>query len=278
MPSSIAGSIAGGVASAGMSKLLGGRSKRKTINMKAGGYNVTSGKGGATLTVDPARQALVDSIAANYKNLGLDLRSQLPGLTSAYDTNIADIETSLGGLKAGYGDITKARVNAIRDAGAASQSNLKSDISRRRVMGSSFGNDALARNEAEFGKQEADARARSYLEELDASVKLIDQRLNYQVSKINDTNALVQAAYSYERAGDQTQLDELNSQISALQGLLGNASSIAQQNAQYDAQMASMNSDISGAFGSLVSGFGANQGWWGGYDPFSGITWNSGSV
>jgi len=51
----------------------------------------------------------------------------------------------------GFGRLTESGVQAIQDQRRQAVSNLRENLGRRRVLGSSFGADALARTEAEFG-------------------------------------------------------------------------------------------------------------------------------
>lgn len=76
----------------------------------------------------------------------------------------------------GFGRLTDSRVQAVQDARRKAIGNLRDNLSRRRVLGSSFGADALSRAEAEFGKAEGDVRAQSFLEELDATTSLLDRQ------------------------------------------------------------------------------------------------------
>lgn len=74
----------------------------------------------------------------------------------------------------GFSKLRDARLNAIEDARSATTSNLKESLARRRVSGSSFGNDALSRTQAEFSKQKSQAEAQTILEELDATLQILD--------------------------------------------------------------------------------------------------------
>jgi len=254
MTSSTAASIGGSLVSAGVSKLLGGKKKGKEFNQDAGGYTIKINKyGDQSIKTSPERKALVNSLTGKSNQYSSDIKGLIPGVTSSYQSAIDEVNKVLPGLSAGYGDITKARVNTIQNEGRKSSSDLRGDLARRRVIGSSFGNDALSRDKAEFAQKEADARAKSYLEELDKNTELVGKRLQYQISQINDTNSLLASAYDASIAADKYQLEEMNSQLAALQAVSGSAQNLAQLNAQLEANKASSVSSIAGGFGNLVS-------------------------
>lgn len=74
----------------------------------------------------------------------------------------------------GFSDLRTQRLKAIEDARQATTSNLKDSLARRRVSGSSFGNDAISRTNAEFTKQKSQAIAESFLQEVDATLQILD--------------------------------------------------------------------------------------------------------
>jgi hypothetical protein len=76
-------------------------------------------------------------------------------------------------LKPGFGALTTAGVNAIEDQRRSTVSNLRENLNRRRVLGSSFADDAISRTNAEFAKQDAQFRAETTLQEIEATEKLI---------------------------------------------------------------------------------------------------------
>ena len=278
MLSSLAASIGGSLASAGISKLLGGK-KSKGQAFSGGGYNFSIDKRGTpSISTSAQRTAAVNNISDLQKLKANELRGLIPGLTSGYNQNISALSDSLSKVNPGFGDVTKARVDAVLNQGMKASSDLRSNLAKRRVLGSSFANDEQARTAAEFAKQEADTRAKSFLEELDYTMKLIDQRYTMQRQQVSDTTDMISAAFSADLASNQVQLDEMNSQLNALLGIMGNAQNVAAQNAQVEQQRASMVSGISTGFGNLVSGWMSSSGLTGGFDPYTGITWNSGRV
>lgn len=81
----------------------------------------------------------------------------------------------------GFGRLTEAGSAAIQNQRRRAISNLRENLGRRRVLGSSFGEDALARAEAEFGQQEAQFRAQSALQEIEASRVLAQQQFETSI-------------------------------------------------------------------------------------------------
>lgn len=115
------------------------------------GYTV--GSGGALTRTGPAGEAF-------------DVR---------FPRMLDDFDALRGQLSPGFGALTESRVGAVRDAGQAGISNLRGDLARRKILGSSFASDALSRAELEVGKAVGEAKAQSFLEELEATSKILAQ-------------------------------------------------------------------------------------------------------
>lgn len=269
MPSSVVGSIAGSVASAGVSKLLGGGGSggggsgyAPFTNVNAGGlYTYIDKNGNLAVAANNKREALTKNMMNTLGSQAAYQRGLVPTVQSNYGQAITGVEDALSKLGIGFGDLTKARVGAIQNAGTKAESDLRANLARRRVLGSSFANDDISRTKAEFAQQEAEQRAKSYLEELDANTKLIETRLNYQKGLLSDTQSLVNSAYSLDMAKDQTQLDELNAQLSLATGLIQAVNQRNQENAAIQYQNAlnagkTAGSFTSGLTGAIVKGIG----------------------
>lgn len=112
-----------------------------------------------------------------------------PGFSSLQDIvrgTTAEGVSALGGLRGelsalrgeirpGFGRLTESRIAGLRDQQRRSVGNLREELSRRRVMGSSFAAREVAALEAEFARQEDMIRAESFLTELGMSAELIAQ-------------------------------------------------------------------------------------------------------
>lgn len=112
-----------------------------------------------------------------------DPLAELRGLT---DKRTADLEELLGLVEPGFGEITNRRVESIKNAALKASSDLRGNLSRRKVLGSGFGESILNSVASEFGRQEADAKAQSFLEELDVTTKLLDAQFQTSVATVNE--------------------------------------------------------------------------------------------
>lgn len=134
----------------------------------------------------------------------------------------------------GFGKITESRVKAVERARQRSISDLRGNLSRRRVTGSSFGADTLARAEREFSQAEADVRARSFLEELDASTRLLELQSNAHLAQV------------------QTFINELNLEADIALRLSNQFTQAITANNQLLAELAVANASGIGAFGAFA--------------------------
>jgi len=198
---------------------------------------------------DPSRQGLISSLASSFTQQGADIRGLLPGLTAAFGEGISATQGLIGQVKPGFGALTTARVNEIVNRGAKAKSDLRSNLARRRVLGSSFANDVLGRFDQQLAQDVGEAKAVSFLEELDATNKLIGQRLQFKTADIESQRDFLSQAFTAERGADQVQLDELNTILEFGLALLGRAADIDGQNARLEAQLA--------ASGATSAGFGS---------------------
>lgn len=182
------GSLATAGITAGASKLFGGGSSGGSpsanlanvdtslapvsIDLNAGGL---SGRNG-TVTADANRAGLVSRVSNQFGNQA----DALAGLRARLTPGFSDLRTSR------LAEVENARVNAI--------GNLRENMARRRVLGSSFGQDALTRAESEFGQQRDKVAAETFLQEIEGTQQLINQE------------------FEARRGAFQTGLDELNLQ------------------------------------------------------------------
>ena len=101
--------------------------------------------------------------------------SAVAGLVKSFDER----KQAFSGLKSrvapGFGEVTRTTVDAIRRAGSRTVGNLREELSKRRVAGSSFAEREIAGIEAQFGELEAKTRAESKLQELGVTIDLTNQ-------------------------------------------------------------------------------------------------------
>jgi len=119
-----------------------------------------------------------------------ELSGIMQGLLGTGTEAADDLSGLIAGLKPGFGKVTESRVAAIQNARQKAIGNLGDDFARRGIAGSSFAKDKVIGAEREFAQAEAEARAQSFLEEVDVTGKLIDQR--FQVRSDTMKTALTQ--------------------------------------------------------------------------------------
>jgi len=174
-----------------------------------------------------------------FGNIGIKASPERRGLVSALSQRFGARAGEFGRLRElvrpGFGEITESRVAAVERARQRATGDLRENLARRRVSGSSFGADTLARAEQEFGQAEADVRARSFLEELDASTRFLELQSNAQLAEI------------------QTFINELNLEADIALKLSGQMSAALTANNQLLAQLAASNAQGIGAFGAFAA-------------------------
>lgn len=181
---SVAGALAGSAAQAGIgllgSKLLGGKKSGgggpSVSGFSGGGLTGSFGGGRFNVSSNQNRRDLVGGLAATFPELA------------------GQIGRLRGQVTPGIGALTTARLGQLDDIRRRTVGDVRENLQRRRVLGSSFAQDAIARTESEFARQADTIRAESFLQELDL------------------TNQFIQAEFEARRGEFQTQLDELNLQ------------------------------------------------------------------
>ena len=162
-----------------------------------------------------------------------DLRGGFEGLAG-------EVRGLRGDVKPGFGRLTRSRVEAIRAAGSRTVGNLREELGRRRVLGSTFASREIASTEAEFGRLEESARAEAFLQELDLTRQLISDEFRATIG------------------GLAAVLDQLNFESSLAAEL---ANSASQQNQATAVARAELHSAAAAGFFDLAGvGFGAAAG------------------
>lgn len=271
MAGSIAGAVGSSLASAAVGKIFGGGGGfggsssgggaavggPAILPFKAGGLKLKSSNNGRLkFKSSKERTALINSIAATYGLQADQLRNIFgPQFDAAFDQGISSLDEQIGQVKPGFGALTEARVNSILNSGKARQSDLRGDLARRRVIGSSFAGDLQNRLALDVAQEEAEARATSFLEELDATNRLVTQRtaLSLDAAKVGMENAF--AAFGLDRAGDQVKMDEMNLQLNLMSSLVSGATAQLGANGRLEAELAAQSAAGRGSFfGGVPSG------------------------
>lgn len=219
MPTSVIAAAAPAVISGGLSflgsKLFGGgkpAAPPPPTGINAGGLTSTLSGGNIGINASPERLGLVSGVSDAFGRLGSDLgilrQSVAPGISGLRASRLQEIEN--------------ARQRAIGD--------LRENLQRRRVLGSSFGSDAIARAESEFGGQRDKVAAESFLQELELTNQFITQQFNAQ------------------RGQFQTGLDELNLQADVATKLASKATDTLSANARFTSALAAQEAQNAGKF------------------------------
>lgn len=276
MPGSVASAVGSAVASKAIGSIMGGGKKSGAgvigpqfaiPQYNAGGYGLTYHMPGGSvaksrpemagspyLTVSPQRQAALDAIVNSYRIQAAGLRDSTKEVGGIYAPAIEGLTENIARVRPGFGELTKARVQSVQNAGQAARSDLRGNLATRRILGSSFADDALSRQALETGQQEAEVRARSFLEELDLETKLIGEKLSTQMQGFQDMQNLARDAFSAERAGTQSELDEMNKQFDIITGVVNTMAGIAQRNAEISAEYAAQGAQARGGMIGNISG------------------------
>jgi len=231
---SILGAVAGSVASAGASalagKFLGGSKKAPKGSVKngqippgfdAGGLRARFGNEGYTVTSNAERSGFVDEISRTFPEQA---------------SNIRNLRMSVA---PGASELRRVRLQQIEDARRSAVGNLRENLDRRRVLGSSFGQDAVTRAEAEFAAVKERSEAETFLQELEL------------------TNSLINQEFEVSRGQFTTKLDELNLQAEIATKLSTQASSQLGELAKMKAEIAYKESAGAGQFvGELIKPIG----------------------
>jgi hypothetical protein len=205
----LAAPLASAAVSWGASKLFGGGDDKKaspTQQFKPTGINaggLSSSVSGDNLSITPSAE-----------RLGL-VRNLAGGFAGEADA----LSALRGRITPGFSDLRASRLKEIDDARTAAIGNLRENMARRRVQGSSFGQDALARAELEFGQAKEKTAAESLLQELEAS------------------NQLIQQEFAARRGQFETGLNDLNLQADVATKLASSATSQLGANARLEAEL-----------------------------------------
>lgn len=202
-------------------------------NLNTGPFIRSVGGGGLRLTASD------DSVSVTRTG---ELQSTLDAFRSGANQEIDALTENLARVRPGFGELTKARVGAITDARDSAVSDLRDNLARRRILGSSFANDTITRTESEFAKQEAEARAVSFLQELETTTQLIAQRFD-----VRNTLAQTELAQSQFEANLAAQYaSQIESEMQASARLLAQLeTTVAIENARLDQEAELANADLS---------------------------------
>ena len=160
----------------------------------------------------------------------------LSGISGAFKTQAGELGALKPLVEPGFGRLTQAGINAVRDARRASMGDLRQNLARRRVLGSSFGADDISRTNAEFAKKENEFASEAFVKELELSTQLI--------------NSQAQA----EAASYATFIDQSNIESAFATQLSSGVSSILSNNAKIIGDMSNSGASALLKFGGDIAG------------------------
>lgn len=187
----------------------------------------------------------------NYNVTPTDARlGTVGGIQSTFNQQAGDIANLRNQFAPGFSALRQAQIATLNNSRTAALGNLRDNLARRRVLGSSFAQDSLARADQEYQTTAANVQAQTYLQELQASQQLIQQQ------------------YTAARGSFQTGLDEMNLEAGLAASLSTKASdalnSAATTQAQLDLQAsttnAKMSADASAGAGKFFGSIGQSAG------------------
>ena len=184
------------------------------------------------------------ALAQDFQGLQADfaeLAGEFETAGGDYSGRLLDISASAGDLlprvEQGASEMREARLNEIENQRQSTLSNLQDSMARRRLSGSSFANDSIARAEAEFAQQTAQANALSTLEEISATTQI----LSFQQGAIESAGNYLLNALAGQGQALQGELAAANSELATLEQISENTQFSAslrlqQQQAQFNAE------------------------------------------
>lgn len=157
----------------GLKALITGKSsgEKKLAQAKPVGFN-TGGLSG--------------SFNERTNTFGITRSSALTQGLESLQTRLGQRSTEFANLRkrvsGGFGDVVRSRVDAIRNAASRTIGNLREELGKRRVLGSSFAQREIAGIEASFVVGEERARAEGAIQELGLEATFIDQQFQASVA------------------------------------------------------------------------------------------------
>jgi len=166
----------------------------------------------------------------------------LSGISGAFKTQAGELGALKPLVEPGFGRLTESGIRAIRDARRSSIGDLKQNLARRRVSGSSFAGDDISRTNAEFAKKENEFASEAFIKELALSTQLINSQAQAE-------------AQSFATFVDQSNLETgfattLASGVSAI--LSNNAKIIGDMSNSGADRILNVGGTALGAFGALI--------------------------
>ncbi len=164
-----------------------------TPSFSGGGLNGTSTNGVGSVTPTADRTAVVGGLS---------------GAGEAAANTFGDLFNT---VKPGFNDLLASRLNIFNDSARSAIGDLSQNLSTRRILGSSFGQDTLTRARSEFGRQRDAIVADNFLKSLEAQRQLtanqFDARIKAFQPKLDELNLEATTASNLAQAGSRAMND-----------------------------------------------------------------------
>ncbi len=184
------------------------------------------------------------SLTASQPSPGLfTTRLRSPNIDAAkagFPGLISDLQGIRSEVKPGFGRFTEAALTAAANARSRAKGDIKDQIARRRLLGSSFGADTLVRSEKEFAQLENQFTSAATLQEIATTASLIGQEFQTLISQINVeleglkvasnfSASLLAGAQASQQAFNKTLQAEARGQGQGIASLFSQAQSLISQ-------------------------------------------------
>ena len=150
---------------------------------------------------------------------GSELTGALDETNQAFKTASGDFRKLAGEVTPGFGRLTTSRLQNVENQRRRAIGNLRENLGRRRVLGSSFGQDAVTRAELEFSQEADRVEAESFIQELQMNAELLGKANEMEIQR------------------SQTMLNQLNFESSMAAQLSGQINDILAGNTRLHAQL-----------------------------------------
>ena len=130
------------------------------------------------------------------------------------------LETQREQIRPGFGRLTAAAVQTVRNRGSAAVGNLRESLSRRNILGASFAQDAITRTRLDFAQEEERVRAEAFVAEIGLELQNIQTQFNVNQAQLAEEFRELQLASQFLANVDQKKLKDLSKAASVEQSLL----------------------------------------------------------
>lgn len=188
-----------------------------------------------------------------------DRLNTVAGLTGAGQEAANTFGDLYNTVKPGFNDLLSARLNQFNDSARSAIGDLSQNLSARRILGSSFGQDTLTRARSEFSRQRDNIVADNFLKSLDAQQQLTKEKFNASIQafqpKLNELN--LESTLAQQLGSQGAQMLAQNYQFNAQQTTAANAAGLNSLGSLLGTGLGLAKSAFTGGFGGFGGGGGS---------------------